>query len=153
MNDLEAKRRAAYQAFFEARDYRRAIELATPVLDANLASKQERLLVLISMMRLGRSDRARASFDDIRDTLENNPYGPFELWLWKLILGDATLDEVLRVTTDAQQRCQAYYYEGAKQLTDFEEEKARHAFRMCIQLDAGCAEVQLSRWALEFMEM
>lgn len=149
--DLETTRQEAYRAFL-LRDYERATRLAARLAEEDVASKQERLLILISLIRMGKADGARELFNSSREDLENNPFGPLELWLWKLTLGRTSVEEVLRVAGNQKERCQTWYYEGARRLSAFDDAGAKSAFQECLQMRVPCLEAQLAELELQKLE-
>lgn len=143
--------KTAYEAFV-ARDYRRAEEAARQCCRENLAFKHERLMITVCLMRQGRVDEARAKVRETESFEATNPWGPFEMWLDRLLVGQADLTQVLNVATDDHQRSQAYYYEGARLLTASESAGARQAFERCLDFEIAHPEAFLAAKELALLD-
>lgn len=130
---------------FVAQDYARAEELARECCRINIANKHERLLITICLLRVGNAAEARAKLRQTEQLVDQNPWGPFEMWLERLLLDEADVDQVLKAAADDRQRCQAYYYEGARLLTASEFAGAEEAFSRCLDFEINCPETQLAK--------
>jgi tetratricopeptide (TPR) repeat protein len=129
---------------FADQEYEGCVRMALPLLqrDVDLELLQ---IVLISLQRLGRVELA----DNLgRDGLVASEGKPWDRSLILLTLGKAAWSDVVSEAKDSQQRCQTFYYAGARESTNEHREAATRLFLGCQSTNADCLEFELARSAL-----
>jgi tetratricopeptide (TPR) repeat protein len=137
---------ACVRAFADQR-YEECLSAALPMLahDSDLELLQ---IVLISLQRLGKTNlAAKVGADALRLTNE----APWDHSLLRLTLGQIPWPEVVFQAADSHQRCQVYYYAGARSLTVGENDAAIHDFLACKSTKADCLEFELAGRALRIL--
>lgn len=136
------------QAFL-SRDYRKCVKTASALLEAGITRHEVRQLLLLSLQRLGKSERAQelgAGF--LRETTD-----PWQQTLLQLTLGKVDPANVLAKAKTKVQRCQAGFYIAGNLLTVAEtgclggvidpqilRQMTRSGLAESVQLKADCVE-------------
>lgn len=125
---------------FRNQDYSQCARVGLSIL-GKVVSPDLAHMLLISLHRLGmmeNRDEVGAMFVKLFS------FDPWNVALLKLTLGQSTLEEVLPSAQNEEQRCQAYYYAGARLSTTGQISKASACFEKCLTFRTECLERELA---------
>jgi CHAT domain-containing protein/Tfp pilus assembly protein PilF len=128
--------------FFVNRDYVACLQKIMTNFEGAMSHELLRLYV-ICMQRLSVSLSSTSEKIDAQ-LLMATANEPWCHALAKMIVGEIELPELLTVASDNQQRCQAYYYAGARLFTEGKTEAAYEKFEISSAIEAGCLECHLA---------
>lgn len=135
------------QAFVD-HDYESCFALHETLLQAEQIYCSDEQIFAITLQRLG---RAKLLKNITPSLLTGTSDTPWQLTLMRFTLDSVEWEEVLEEAKDDEQRCLAFYYAGAKMLTQGRVEEARTMYERSLATDCNLWERRLARAELNFI--